>query len=138
MIIGFTGTSSGLTRPQQNSLRTITQRFHPGIDVVIHGDCIGADNTFDELCLAASIERHAYPGCDKQGNSPKRAWRECEVVRTPAPYLERNHWIVDDCDMLIACPSGPERPRSGTWATVRYARAVKRHVHIIWPDGSVE
>lgn len=54
------------------------------------------------------------------------------------PPLERNRTIVDECEVLVACPAGPEVTRSGTWSTIRYARRIGRPVVIIYPDGSVE
>jgi len=53
------------------------------------------------------------------------------------PHLDRNRPIVDSCDVLLACPHGPEEPRSGTWATIRYARKVGRKIFVFWPDGKV-
>jgi hypothetical protein len=50
----------------------------------------------------------------------------------------RNHDIVDETELLIACPGElAEAVRSGTWATVRYARKLGRPIVIFWPDGSV-
>ena len=40
------------------------------------------------------------------------------------PYLERNKNIVNAVDFIIAAPDGPEKVRSGTWSTVRYAKKV--------------
>jgi len=37
-------------------------------------------------------------------------------------YAKRNKNIVDATDYLIATPNDKERPGSGTWVTVRYAR----------------
>jgi hypothetical protein len=34
-------------------------------------------------------------------------------------------------------PSGPERLRSGTWATVRYARKLRKPITILWANGEV-
>lgn len=60
-------------------------------------------------------------------------------IRDPLPPLERNHRIVDACDVLIACPKdAQEQLRSGTWATVRYARKQGKRVIVITPDGTVE
>lgn len=50
--------------------------------------------------------------------------------RPAKPYLERNKDIANEgIDGLIAAPSGwVEELRSGTWATVRYARKLKRTI----------
>lgn len=58
------------------------------------------------------------------------------VTYKPEPYLDRNHYMVDRCNLLIACPEGIEALRSGTWATVRYARKRPRNHLIIYPDGT--
>lgn len=52
--------------------------------------------------------------------------------------LDRNRDIVEAAEVLIACPDGPERQRSGTWATIRHALRVGKPVVIVWPDGRVE
>ena len=58
------------------------------------------------------------------------------VVHTPKDYLERNHDIVDETDMLIATPGEEQEvQRSGTWATIRYARKQKRTILTIYPSG---
>lgn len=51
-------------------------------------------------------------------------------VMPPQPYLQRNHAIVDASEILFALPLEAERElqRSGTWATIRYAR--KRGVEV--------
>jgi len=47
----------------------------------------------------------------------------------PTPYLSRNRAIVDETEMLIATPAEfTEQQRSGTWSTVRYARACGKKV----------
>ena len=41
--------------------------------------------------------------------------------------------------MLIACPaSADEELRSGTWATIRYARRKLKRIYLILPDGTVQ
>ena len=60
------------------------------------------------------------------------------TVAAPKGYLDRNHDIVDAADVLIAAPSGTtEKRRSGTWATVRYARKLGRTICVVLPDGVV-
>ena len=51
-------------------------------------------------------------------------------------YLVRNHDIVDVCDVLVATPGQKEEQiRSGTWATIRYARKIRKQIIIVYPDG---
>jgi len=136
MIIGFTGTSSEISYTQGTALAKVV--MHLEAKEAHHGDCVGADAAFDRICADLLITRHAHPGLGKPGKSSKRAYCGAEVIHTPLPYLERNRVIVNLSDVLIACPSGPERLRSGTWSTVRYARNVERPVYIVWPNGVVE
>jgi cytosine/uracil/thiamine/allantoin permease len=59
------------------------------------------------------------------------------TVLEPGPYLWRNHQIVDATAALLACPfEFEEQLRSGTWATVRYARTLGRPIRFFWPDGT--
>lgn len=52
------------------------------------------------------------------------------------PPLVRNHDIVDSTELLIACPKEQvEVLRSGTWATIRYARKKEITVWLIDPEG---
>jgi hypothetical protein len=55
----------------------------------------------------------------------------------PKKYVERDHDIVDETDMMISFPpTNKEILRSGTWTTIRYARKKKKKLYIIYPDGS--
>jgi len=100
---------------------------------------VGADEE------AADIVCELVPKPKIVGHPPtnrKKMSRWCEYVcndMIPAePYLLRNHRIVDAVARMVACPKGEEELRSGTWATVRYARKCGKPVTIIWPDGVVE
>jgi hypothetical protein len=133
VIAGFTGSQH---KPPIEQYAGLTQllRALGNITEGHHGDCIGADADFDQICEVIGIERHAHPGPD----GPKRAYCESDVIHEPRPYLDRNRIIVDLCDVLIACPKGPEERRSGTWSTVRYARKQKVRIITVWPDGMVD
>jgi hypothetical protein len=133
---GFTGTQTGVTSAQLdslavqlrvlNALETINQ-FH-------HGDCVGADETAHHLAQSLSWDIVIHPPL----NASKRAFCKGAVATWQRkPYLDRNHDIVDCCDILIACPSGTEHRRSGTWSTVRYARKERKPIVIVWPNGKV-
>ncbi len=127
MKIGFTGTQTGLSPDQRGTLYvyaatcSIKDEFH-------HGDCIGADAEAHDIFGLMDVPIVIHPPV----NEAKRAFRKGTVL--PAKdYLARNHDIVDACDVLIACPSGKEKLRSGTWATIRYARKIGKPVRIIEP-----
>ena len=62
-------------------------------------------------------------------HQPRHVGRGCH----PKPYLDRNRDIVDACEVLLATPDGPERLRSGTWSTVRYARKIGKPVEVRLP-----
>jgi hypothetical protein len=136
MIIGFTGTSDKVTAEQRTALNALFREL--GVTRVHHGDCVGGDAAADYAAARLGIPREAHPGLDKFGRSPKRAFCLAEVIHEPRPYIERNHIIVEYGKALIACPKEiAERQRSGTWATVRFARTKRRRIWFVWPDGRV-
>ena len=49
--IGFTGTRRGMTQRQIERVTELIAKHEP--KVVRHGDCIGADAQFHEICLAS-------------------------------------------------------------------------------------
>lgn len=138
MKVGFTGTQTGITPPQFDLLVEVLQELHE-VTEAHHGDCIGADREFAVVIDALrhdgkllSVELHSHPPED----SKKRAFTAYQTSYPEKPFLERNKDIVNATDILIACPKGQhEEQRSGTWATVRYARRQKGIIVILWPDG---
>lgn len=108
-------------------------------DTAIHGDCIGADAEFDRLAVhygypfsIANVLR--YPGKVRDRD---RAFTGPEAA-PPAPPLDRNHRIVDESHVMVAAPSTQhEVLRSGTWATIRYARSQGRPLYVVFPNGRV-
>ncbi len=134
MKIGFTGTQDGMTTAQREALMSIFDQIREPSELH-HGDCIGSDAEAHSTAAAFGIKRVCHPP-----DSPtKRAFCKCEVTLPEKPYLARNHDIVDATDMLIATPkSDQEELRSGTWATIRYARKLKRAIYIIQPNGVIK
>lgn len=132
-----------MTDPQHDAI--LSQLFELDdsnpITAVHHGCCVGADCQFHEL--AFQIGRHVdvikWP-C----NHPTDR-RECEGGRfapqcfdpdnLPKP-LDRNRWMVDQADVVIAAaPTSHEVLRSGTWATIRYALSQQKPVKAFDPQG---
>lgn len=132
MIVGFTGTSSLLTKEQHTRLHNLFCLLK--VFELHHGDCIGADVAVHEMALSLNIPIIVHP----PSNPKKRAFVKLGTLLPEEEYLKRNHNIVDACDMLIAAPhSNKEVLRSGTWATIRYARKKQMPIEIVWPDGTV-
>lgn len=136
MIVGFTGTQTGLTRAQLASLDGVVSALwmiDPGL-VAHHGDCIEADASFHTICESHQIKLIGHPP-DTDG---KRAHCRFDEERPPLPYLIRNRNIVDTSNIMIACPKEDRMQiRSGTWATVRYATQIGRPIAFVFPLGYV-
>ena len=138
MTYGFTGTRAGMTERQQHALDLILCDHDTNTAAFHHGGCHGADAEAHKIA-AVHAARHVHPGDKDQW----RGWKHNECggresgyakLHPWKPYLERNHTIVDICDVLIAAPKTPtEELRSGTWATIRYARKIGRPVIILDP-----
>jgi hypothetical protein len=130
--LGFTGTREGMSKAQQEALRMLLRRLRPG--VFHHGDCVGADEQ------AHHIVRRECPACRIHVHPPEdaalRAHCRGDLLHPPKAYLQRNEAIVDAADFLFAAPEGEETNRSGTWATVRYARRREVATAVILPSGA--
>lgn len=138
--IGFTGTRKGMTERQKMEVRKYLIDAYPFVGH--HGDCVGADADFHDICRNLGInEDPVFPAVIvyPPENPKARAWcREFTEIHQPAPYLERNRAIVDASDMLIATPAEYNRkPRSGTWYTIMYASNQGKRYVIIYPDGNI-
>lgn len=131
MIIGFTGTQEGMSKQQIIKVGGLLVKL--GAKEARHGDCIGADSDFHEICKAMNIKTYIHPPT----NSSKRAFCVGDFKYEPKPYLERNKDIVRGSQVLIATPKSEEELRSGTWSTIRYARKLEREIYIIFPSGEM-
>lgn len=102
MIVGFTGTREGMSARQRQQFAWLMLRIR--CDTFHHGGAEGADTQAADFVLR-------NPGIG--------------IVTHPAggDPLARNREIVAAADILIAAPrTDREELRSGTWATIRYAR----------------
>ena len=128
MKIGFTGTHRGMSQHQKEQFVLMMQELDP--TEFHHGDCIGAD------AEAHDIVREFFPAVYIVVYPPnsryRQAFKEGDEHRKPAPYLKRDKNIVDNVDFLFATPFRNEEVlRSGTWATIRYARKIDRDHYIL-------
>lgn len=132
MIIGVTGTRLHNTTAQLHTFRSFLLENLPDITAIHHGCCIGFDVAAAYMANEFGISQVYHPPLktDLQGIFKRNGWQG--VWCKPRTYLERNRDIVDSCDILIAGPKDDvEEIRSGTWATVRYARKIGREVKIL-------
>lgn len=144
MIIGFTGTQQGMTIRQK--FRVIEIISYEGWDIerAHHGCCVGADFQFHQLLVWLGVKDrivlHPPEELSKvPGELKIELLRQAPPMierRSPLPYLDRNHEMVDEIDLLIATPKEEfEITRSGTWATIRYARVKGISARVITPEG---
>jgi hypothetical protein len=140
--IGFTGTQHGMNDTQIDKLASMLKEVNSSfvITEAHHGDCIGADAEFHNLVrrINPNIKIIGHPGCDKNGERPKAANKECDELRPVLPYLDRNRVIVNSVDSMFVAPKEMKEVKmfSGTWYTWRYAKQVQEYrgipkIHLI-------
>jgi|694.fasta_scaffold134342_3 hypothetical protein len=132
--IGFTGNRYGLSIEQKEQIKLILDNYTNII--VSHGDCVGADTDFHNLCINyretypdKSLMIHIFPP-----NDPKsRAFNKGDLLMGENPYLVRNSAIIKNSSILIGCPidKNKETLRSGTWSTIRKARKQNLLLYIL-------
>lgn len=60
MILGFTGSRRGVTTDQVEAIKQIIDDVSP-VASAHHGDAIGADAIFHEICLTKSVPVQLHP-----------------------------------------------------------------------------
>lgn len=146
-IIAVTGTRKGMTQLQKYWFLTILPNCP---DELMHGGAEGADEDADTLfgafeafgSLAAQTALYkkvsVYP-CNEARFSYWLKKPEPRIINQILPPLVRNELMVKRCSFLVATPASQfEQIRSGTWATIRYARKTKKPGAIVFPDGRIE
>lgn len=134
--VGFSGTQLGCADRQVVALAQVLVAL--GCQTLHHGDCVGGDRIAHWIARAMGARVELHPPVDPA----KRAFCGMfpgELVHRPGEYLARNLDIVLAVPVLVATPREEtgETLRSGTWSTVRRARAHHRRVVIVRPSGAV-
>lgn len=126
-----------------DSLYDALHRFEP--ETAISGMALGVDTLATELCLAMDIPViAAVPFLGQEKMWPAKSQRryhqllsECQEVVyvsdppfTPQKMQDRNKWMVDRCNLLIAVFDGT---KGGTANCVNYAESVGRKIYRIDP-----
>lgn len=143
---GFTGTSEEVKEEQLITLEKVIKKIARKKNVEHHnGGCINADKACYDIVRAlipsATIIMHPPKNTSKMFpyfDSEAYKGQGAVISRPPLDYLKRNMQIVAESDFLVATPkSVAEELRSGTWATIRYARIARIPILIVWPNGSI-
>ena len=135
--VGFTGTRVGMTAQQISEVTALFEKLNPPPmkGTLHHGDCMGCDAQAHILARKVGYNIVIHP----PSKTGRRAYCKGDSVWPAKDYLVRNRDIVDNCDRMIATPKGTEEElRSGTWTTIRYAKAVGRMMYIVFPNGEVQ
>lgn len=125
MKVGVTATQEGATDQQLREFRLLLIQL--GATELHHGDCVGGDAQAHAIARDLGLKVVIHP----PKNPKLRAFCEGDEVRREKDYIPRNHDIVDETDILIGMPKGPEVLRSGTWSTIRYAIKKDKPKHVI-------
>ncbi|KKN36934.1 hypothetical protein LCGC14_0768570 [marine sediment metagenome] len=133
--ISFTGTQHrDLTTRQCFDLTNYLIEYRAALRSIHLGDCIMADEQMFTIVQETGLEHlvilHPPSDARKRAYCPVPAQR----IMPPRPYLQRNRDMAAACDVMLAAPKQEgEVVRSGTWATVRYARQLSKQVIIFNP-----
>jgi hypothetical protein len=141
--IGITATREGLTGAQMWNIIKILRHERMIHDIdggveIHHGCCVGGDEQIVLAAVALGCRAVAHPPDNLKFFSKIAFDLSAEKVNEPGrPYLIRNRDIVNDSDELLAAPKEMKMVlRSGTWSTVRYAKALNKKLTIAYQDGS--
>ena len=135
MVIGITGTSSGLHDSQKRDLIKTLEYFKP--TTLIHGMCKGVDTEAHNIVrdILPDCKIIGYPGISSvTGESNDHIESDVDERRFEQTYFKRNRDIVNECDLLIGCPYSKDTKNGGTVYTINYAKKVKKNTLVIHRD----
>jgi hypothetical protein len=146
--IGFTGTRNELPEPQRAALERLLTPSEYGLSRPIfhHGACKGADSFAATVAWGLNYDVIAHPGKSAHGGDNEWlcpiALEHSNEVRETKTHFARNRDIVNETELLIACPQHSDpitaETKGGTAFTISYARKQGKPVWIVRPNGIVE
>lgn len=130
MKLGTTGSRFGTTEEQERAFIELISGMT--IEEFHFGNCFGWDTIAYDIFkkIKPTVITISHPPINKSYYKPNG-----DITRKSKEYLERNKDIVNESDIIIACPITKEKNRSGTWHTIRYAQSKSKLVIIIEPNG---
>ena len=82
MVIGFTGTSKGMSPYQKQRILELLKELKPHL--VRHGDCVGADTEFHQIACSLNIKTCIHP----PDNDSKRSFCQSDCILHPGMGLD--------------------------------------------------
>lgn len=131
MIIGFSGSRHGMSQRQREFVWDFLVKLKY-VQFVIHGDCIGADEIFHEMCETLRHRIEIYPS----NNDKRRAWKipTIGVIHDPMHPIQRNRIIVQQSTLILATPhTTVPVSGSGTWRTIGFGEEEHKKMIVVLP-----
>lgn len=138
MILATSGTRLGPRIAQGVAFRRFIRRFKP--DGFVHGGARGWDTIAHHAVCAFydDVSFEVFPATEDGSVWNNIGWPGNTYKHEPLPALERNQLIIEAGHWLLAVPAQDrEEERSGTWHTIRCARARGVPVYVILSDGRI-
>jgi hypothetical protein len=140
-IVGFTGPRKGMSKVQKKMVSRAVEACIFRVKSVkgvigLHGDCVGGDEEFDEICKRDHLLETVCMPCTFDN---LRAYCTKAIAEPVAP-MQRNRNIVEKAHAMVAAPPTREEIRrgSGTWATIKFTRRAEKTLYLCFPDGEVQ
>ncbi len=136
--VGFTGSRAGVNQIQTILISRIFVQLY-GLGAELHqGVCIGADAYAARKAKYIGYKVVGHPATTTRFLSTSTLMI-CDEVRPAKEPIDRNHDIVDESVVLVGAPGTMEEVlRSGTWATIRYARKKGKRIYLVLPNGTIK
>lgn len=125
-----------MTVAQRNTVEKFLAAWQ--VRAVVHGDSLGSDAEFDAIARGARLPRVLRPASDGSSAHSEREGGKILQRYQAKPAFSRNMKIVEDCDVLLVAPGGPETDKSLTWLAIRFARRAATPVVVVAPSGQIE
>jgi len=133
MKVGITGTRSGMTHIQFRMVRAFLTHVVQSSNLPLefhHGDCVGVDVEAAAIAKELGFKIICHPPIKDE----LRGFFTSDETREPLSYFARNRNIVDETDVLIACPyQNTHQSHGGTWYTFDYAYKKQKPIELYLP-----